>query len=466
MGHGICHRYGQVLKSQFTDVCLWYTMPVDGKHKLHTPGRKGLVHYEVCANTMPRSLVFNCGSSSVKAAVFDGAERTVRVEARQLPTSNATLRIDPLDGVGEETSIPQQSVAEGVATVMRALDAHAWLQNVTAVGHRIVHGGRQFKAPTLLTPYVLEVVRGLVPLAPLHLPPEIAAMEELVRTHPHLPQVLCFDTAFHRGLPPWVERYPLPQELHDQGVLRYGFHGLSYEWVVQTLRQRGTLPHRMVVAHLGNGCSAAAVVDGHGVDTTLGMTALGGLPMATRPGDIDPGVVLYLQREMGMDLEQVEKTLHFQSGMLGVSGKWSDMQDLLVQAGHESRAALAVDIFCYAVSKSVGAFAAAMGGLDAIVFTGGIGQYAAPVRERVVQRLGFLGAVLDPVANARNDATIAAPTSAVRIEMIAANEEAMIAQDTTQLYNQPGTMELWKKSVEGFSLLQSHRPLLQGVDAR
>jgi acetate kinase len=394
---------------------------------------------------MQSILVLNCGSSSVKAAIFEGPERKLRVEARQLPTANATLRLEPANAAAEERSIPQQTPAEGVATVMRALDGRGWLQGVVAVGHRIVHGGREFKEPTMLTPYVLEVVRGLIPLAPLHLPAEIAAMEEIAQGFPDLPQVLCFDTAFHRSLPAYVERYPLPQELHDRGVLRYGFHGLSYEWVVQTLQQRGALPRRMVVAHLGNGCSAAAVLDGRSVDTTLGMTALGGLPMATRPGDIDPGILLYLQRELGYSLEQVEQLLHFQSGLLGISGRSPDVQDLLALEAHDPRAALAIAMFCYAVSKSIGAFSAALGGVDAIVFTGGIGQYASSIRERVLARLGFLGAILDPVANKNNAAVISTADSAVRVEMIAANEEAMMAQHTARVFHAPGFLGRWQK---------------------
>jgi acetate kinase len=382
---------------------------------------------------MQRILVLNSGSSSVKAAIFEGQERKLRAEARQLITPNATLRLEPANAAAEEQGIPQQSAAEGVATVLRALEARGWLEGVVAVGHRIVHGGREFREPTLLTPYVLEAVRGLIPLAPLHEPAEIAAMEEVARGFPHLPQVLCFDTSFHRSMPEVAERYPLTQELHDLGVIRYGFHGLSYEWIVQTLQQRGSLPRRMIVAHLGNGCSMAAVLDGRGVDTTMGLTALCGLPMATRPGDLDPGVLLYLQRELGYSLEQLEQLLYFQSGLLGISGKWSDVQDLLAQEAHGPRAALALEMFCYAVRKTIGAYAAVLGGVDAIVFTGGIGQYASSIRARVLSQLGFLGVDFDPVANGNNAAVISTAGSAVRVEMIAANEEAMIAKHTARL---------------------------------
>lgn len=382
---------------------------------------------------MDQVLVINSGSSSVKAAIFEGAERKLRVEARQLITPNATLRLEPENTPAEEERIPPQSPSAAIDTVLRALETRGWMRNVVAVGHRIVHGGREFREPTLLTPYVLEVVRGLVPLAPLHEPSEIAAMEEIARVRPDLPQVLCFDTSFHRTMPAVAERYPLPQELYDQGVARYGFHGLSYEWIVTSLKQRGTLPHRMIVAHLGNGCSMAAVLDGKGVDTTMGLTALCGLPMATRPGDLDPGVLLYLQRELGYSLEKMEELLYTRSGLLGISGKWSDVQDLLAQEANSPSAALALKIFCYSVQKTIGAYAAVLGGVDVIVFTGGIGQYASSIRERVLAPLAFLGIDFDPGANAKNAPVITTPSSRVRVEMIAANEEAMIALHTLRV---------------------------------
>ena len=290
-------------------------------------------------------------------------------------------------------------------------------------GHRVVHGGMRYDRPQLVTPDLIAALKALIPLAPEHLPQEIEAIEAVGRLHPNLPQVVCFDTSFHRKMPRVAQLYGLPRELAEEGILRYGFHGLSYEYIA------GEAPHgRVIAAHLGNGASLAAIRDGASVDTSMGFTPTGGIPMSTRSGDLDPAVVLYLLREKNLPPPEVAKLVNEKSGLLGLSGISADMQDLLASEQNNPAAAEAIAVFCYQVGKYIGAFTATLGGLDTLVFAGGIGENAAPIRRRICAGLAFLGILLDDTANARHAGVISTPESKVHVRVIRTNEELMIAR--------------------------------------
>jgi acetate kinase len=310
------------------------------------------------------------------------------------------------------------------------VEAHLRGQKPAAVGHRVVHGGTAFGAPTRVDATVLAALESLCPLAPLHQPHNIAAMRAIAALAPWLPQVACFDTAFHRNQPPVAQRFALPRELHDAGVRRYGFHGLSYDYIASALRARApaVADGRVVAAHLGAGASLCAMLGGKSVDTTMGFTALDGLPMGTRCGNLDPGVILYLLRERDMDADGVEKLLYQHSGLLGVSGISSDMRELLASRDH--RASEAIDLFVYRIARELGALVASLGGLDGLVFTGGIGEHASDIRRQVCDRSRWLGIVVDPEANERGDECISASGSRVSVWAIPTDEEQTIARQT------------------------------------
>jgi acetate kinase len=278
-----------------------------------------------------------------------------------------------------------------------------------------------------------------VPLASNHLPGALAAIEALCKAHPSLAEIACFDTAFHRQMPELAQRYPLPRQFADEGVLRYGFHGLSYEYVLHELQQTpgAKADGRIIIAHLGNGASMAAVREGRGIETTMGFTPTGGLVMGTRSGDLDPGVPLYLLQQRGMSPDELHELLNRRSGLIGVSAVSSDMQDLLAREKENRDAALAVELFCYQARKFIGALAAALGGLDELVFTGGIGEHAAPVRARICEPLGFLGIVVDPARNEAAEAILSPPGSRVTVRVVKTNEELMMARHADQLLRQP-----------------------------
>ena len=304
---------------------------------------------------------------------------------------------------------------------------------IDAVGHRVVHGGEVFSAPTLVSDEVLEALERLIPLAPLHQPHNLAPMRTLLRSHPHLPQVACFDTAFHRSQPLLAQTFALPKEIRARGVRRYGFHGLSYEYIAASLPRYDAraAAGRTIVAHLGNGASMCALRDGCSVATTMGFTAVDGLPMGTRSGSLDPGVLLYLMDELEMDARAIEKLLYQQSGLLGVSGISSDMRTL--ETSSEPGARAAIDLFAYRIGRELGSLAAALGGLDAIVFTAGIGENSRALRERVCRDATWLGVTLDAQANARGGPCISAPGSRVTAWVVPTNEELMIARHTLEL---------------------------------
>jgi acetate kinase len=305
------------------------------------------------------------------------------------------------------------------------------LPHPSGVGHRLVHGGPYYASPTRVDPELLDALRKLIPLAPLHLPNEILAIEAVAAHFPELPQVACFDTAFHRRMPELSQRFPLPRNLWDEGIRRYGFHGISYEYIVSVLGKEAL--GRLIIAHLGNGASMVAVRDGRPLDTTMGFSPTGGFMMGTRSGDIDPGILLYLMNEKGYDAGKIEHLVDHESGLLGVSAISPDMKTLLDRKKDEPDAAQAVDMFCYHLRKHIGALAAVLEGIDTLVFTGGIGERAAPVRESVCEGLRHLGIHIDTRLNKVHADVITSPESLCTVRVIPTNEDLIIARHTRKL---------------------------------
>ncbi len=297
-----------------------------------------------------------------------------------------------------------------------------------AAGHRMVHGGADHVAPERVTPQLLDALRRLIPFAPLHLPGELQSIEAVASRFPDLPQVACFDTAFHRRMGEVAQRFALPRRLWDEGVRRYGFHGISYEYIMQTLG--APPPSHVIIAHLGNGASMAAVRDGCPVDTTMGFTPAGGFMMGTRSGDLDPGILVYLLRNQHYEADALDRLVNRESGLLGVSAISSDMRTLIEKRGTDSGARLAVEMFCYQARKHIGALAAALGGVDLLVFTGGIGERAAVVRWEICAPLGHLGVRLDPLRNDAHADTISATATGCVVRVVPTREELMIARHT------------------------------------
>jgi acetate kinase len=375
-----------------------------------------------------RVLCVNSGSSSLKLALYEDetAIASSAVEGVGLGEGRLTVRDASARVLHDEPG----AFGDAGAALRSALGA-ARFPTPDAAGHRIVHGGADHTAPERVTPDLLAALRTLVPLAPLHLPAALHGIEAVSVHFPRLPQIACFDTAFHRRMPAVAQRLPLPRELRAKGIQRYGFHGLSYEYVVATLGA-ATLG-RAVIAHLGNGASLAAVRDGLSVDTTMGFTPTGGLMMGTRSGDLDPGVLVHLLAHEGFDAGAIARLVDHESGLLGVSGKTSDMKVLLETRAAEPHAAEAVELFCYVLRKHIGAFAAVLGGIDTLVFTGGIGERAAPVREETCRGLEHLGIQVDRDRNARHDPIISAPGSACAVRVVRTDEDLMIARHTRAL---------------------------------
>ncbi len=392
-----------------------------------------------------RLLTINTGSSSLKAALYclqEGATETPELwaEASMIGGPGGGLRL--ADARGEildehRDDLPDHAAA--LDTLLERLrDRGLDRDELAAVGHRIVHGGDRHREPQRVAPEVVAYLQALVPLDPNHLPQAIAAIEAVGRAYPVVPQVVCFDTAFHSRMPRVARIYALPRQLAEEGIIRYGFHGLSYEYVMDELRRvdRAAYEGRVVVAHLGNGASMAAVKEGIGVDTTMGFTPTSGLVMGTRSGDLDPSVPLFLLEKRGLTPTEVSDLVNKQGGLLGVSGTSADMRDLLDREAYDGRAAEAVALFCYQAKKFLGALAAALGGLDALVFTGGIGEHAAPVRERICGGLGFLGIRLDPERNAAHAPVISGDDTAVTVRVVPTDEDLMVARHTRRLIEQ------------------------------
>jgi acetate kinase len=384
-------------------------------------------------------LVLNAGSSSLKFSVF-ADEDPPRVVLRGIFEELATAPrfVARRDGavVAQKTWAPGSQLGhEGAVNYLFDWGADGILSQhrLSAVGHRVVHGGTRFSRPVRIDVRILAELRALIPLAPLHQPHNLAAIEAVADEAPWLDQVACFDTAFHRTQPALAQAFGLPRRYADDGIRRYGFHGLSYEYIASTLPRldRRAAAGRTVVAHLGNGASMCALRQGRSVATTMSFTALDGLMMGTRAGAIDPGVLLYLMDRHGMDHDQLQRLLYEQSGLLGVSGRSSDMRDLLASA--EPAAREAVDLFVYRASRELGSLAAALGGLDGLVFTGGIGENAAPIRARLCQEASWMGVRLDEEANARGGPCITTADSPVAAWVVPTNEELMIAMHAREL---------------------------------
>jgi len=381
-------------------------------------------------------LVVNAGSSSVKFCLYRLAGDGVVLRG-QVAGIGTAARIEVRDGAGtvvaDEACARATDHAAAVERIRAIIATHAADATLVAAGHRVVHGGADYDAPVRVDDRIMAALRALIPLAPLHQPHNLAAIDALAALLPALPQVACFDTAFHRSQPGVAQAVALPPEVTERGVRRYGFHGLSYEYVAEALRtvDARAAAGRTIVAHLGNGASMCAMAGGRSVATTMGFTPLDGLVMGTRPGALDPGVVLYLQRALGFDLAGVERLLYHRSGLLGVSGVSSDMRTLL--ASDDPRAHAAIELFCYRAAREIGSLAAALRGVDALVFTGGIGEHAAPIRARIAEACAWLGLALDARANERHGGRISTPASAVAAYVVPTDEERMILRHTRHL---------------------------------
>jgi acetate kinase len=391
-------------------------------------------------------LVVNAGSSSIKFQLFavtigDQLERRLKGQIEGVGVKPHLIA----RGVGGETLIDETWSSAEVKDVPAALDKVVTLLRAhigrlpTAIGHRVVHGGPDHSEPTVITEAVLRRLDTFSPLAPLHQPNNLAPIRAVRARQPQLLQVACFDTAFHRGHPEIADRYALPEPLYEEGVRRYGFHGLSYEYIAARLPSVAPelAKGRVIVAHLGSGASMCAMHDGKSVECTLGFTALDGLPMGTRPGQLDPGIVLYLMTEKAMSAKQVERFLYNECGLKGLSGISNDVRDLL--NSKDSRAKRALDHFIYRIALYAGMLAAAMGGIDGVIFTAGIGEHAPAIREAVAKRLAWLGLELDTEANAKGGPRISRKGSRVACYVIPTDEELMIARHTLHVLRTQGT---------------------------
>jgi acetate kinase len=398
-------------------------------------------------------LVVNAGSSSIKFQLFSvaAADRLERLLKGQIEGVGVKPHLISR-GVGGETLIDESCPAAEVKDVPAALDKVVGFLRAhigrlpTAIGHRVVHGGPDYSAPTVITEAVLKRLDTFSPLAPLHQPNNLAPIGAVRARQPQLLQVACFDTAFHRGHPDVADRYAIPETLYEEGVRRYGFHGLSYEYIAD--RIPSVAPElakgRVVVAHLGSGASMCAIQAGKSVECTLGFTALDGLPMGTRPGQLDPGIVLYLLSEKRMGAKEIERFLYNECGLKGLSGISNDVRDLLKSA--DPRAQHALDYFVYRIALSAGMLASAMGGIDGFIFTAGIGENAPAIREAVAKRLAWLGLELDAETNAKGGPRISREGSSVACYVIPTDEELMIARHTLHVLRMQGAAMPKEKS--------------------
>jgi acetate kinase len=379
-------------------------------------------------------LTINGGSSSIKVAVYradESLERRLSGKMDRIGLSGTNLTFSDSTGNQQEGgSLAASDHKSAVHVLIDRLEEQEPFESVRAVGHRVVHG-MQHTAPELVTQELLDELHRISPYDPEHLPREIELIEAFRQRHPKLPQVACFDTAFHRTMPRVARLLPIPRRFDAKGVQRYGFHGLSYAYLMEELARLGdpaASKGRVILAHLGNGASLAAVRDGHSIDTSMGFTPTAGLPMSTRSGDLDPGLVSYLARTEAMTATEFHRMVNHESGLLGVSEISSDMRDLLAQEAGDARAAEAVALFCYQAKKRIGSFAAALGGLDTLVFAGGIGENAPLVRARICEGLGFLGLELSESRNAETAGVISTDASRATVRVIRTDEELMIAR--------------------------------------
>jgi acetate kinase len=389
----------------------------------------------------PRILTINGGASSIKFALFEagGSLRRIldgKVDRVGLSGTNLTFR-DSTGKSQDSRAIDTDDRGSAVAFLIDWLATQQVFASVKAVGHRVVHG-MTHSEPERVTPELLDELHRIMPYDPEHLPLEIELIEAFRQRHPKLPQVACFDTAFHRTMPRVARLLPIPRRYEAKGVQRYGFHGLSYAYLVEELARLGdpaATKGRVILAHLGSGASMAAVRDGKSIDTSMGFTPTAGLVMCTRSGDLDPGLAPYLSRTEQISTKQFYEMVNYKSGLLGVSEISSDLRDLLEQEAGDVRAAEAVALFCYQAKKWIGSFAAALGGLDTLVFAGGIGENAPLIRERICDGLGFLGIQLNQQRNAKNAPLISPDAARVKVRVIRTDEELGIARSVTRVLN-------------------------------
>lgn len=392
-------------------------------------------------------LTLNGGSSSLRFALYEAGESLrlkMRGKAERIGLSGTNWLINDASGkISDRRPIDAANHSAAVTLLLEWLEAHHVLETVAAVGHRVVHGMTR-TAPEEITPQLLAELRKIVPFDPEHLPAEIELIEALQKRLPRLPQVACFDTAFHRDMPPVAKALPIPRRYQSDGVQRYGFHGLSYAFLMEQLEQLGdpaATHDRVILAHLGNGASLAAVRDGKSIDTSMGFTPTAGLVMGSRTGDLDPGVMFYLAQREGMTAERLQRMVNHESGLLGVSETSSDVRDLLEREATDTRAAQAIELFCYQARKWIGAYIAALGGLQTLVFSGGIGENAPVIRARICEGLGPLGITLDRELNAAGSAVISTTTSRATVRVIHTDEELMIARSVSRLLQLGATKE-------------------------
>jgi len=391
---------------------------------------------------VPRILTINGGSSSIKFSLFEAGDSLRRImngEIKRIGLPDATFRVKSSDDTGSFTrtmAAPNHTIA--VEKLMDWIEKDIGRTGLAAVGHRVVHGGPKYGDPQLINREMIEELRQLKPFDPEHLPEEIQLTEAFHHRFPDLHQVACFDTAFHHDMPQVARLLPIPRRYEAQGVRRYGFHGLSYAFLMGELARLAgaeASQGRVILAHLGNGASLAAVREGKPMDTSMSFTPTAGVPMSTRSGDLDPGLLWYLARTENMSAKKFNEMVNFESGLIGISETSSDMQDLLEMEKDDIRAAEAIALFCYQVKKWIGAFAAALGGLDTLVFAGGIGENAPPVRARICDGLGFLGIEIDEKRNTGNENVITKASSRVTVRVIRTDEELMIARTVCRVLN-------------------------------
>ena len=385
-------------------------------------------------------LVINGGSSTLKFALFRMGTAVVRElfgSIDRIGSPEGTLSWTHAEGgtIGPQAvAVPDHAAC--IEPLLSCLTDRLTHRPLVAIGHRVVHGGPRYRAPQLLTPTVIGELQRLSAYDPEHLPGEIELIKGLARRYPHLPQVACFDTTFHRDMPTVARLLAIPRRYEQLGLQRYGFHGLSYAFLMRELRRVGTsdeVKGRVILAHLGNGASMAAVNNGRALDTTMGFTPTSGLPMSRRSGDLDPGLVSYLARTEGMSVDWFHRMVNTESGLLGVSETSSDMRDLLKEERNDVRAAEAVALFCYHAKKAIGSLAAALGGLDTLVFSAGIGEHSPIVRARICEGLEFLGIIIDPMRNEAGEAVISRESGGVIVRVIHTDEESEIARSVVEM---------------------------------
>ena len=387
-----------------------------------------------------RVLALNAGSSSIRFALYDLAEPPLRhthgkIERIGIPGTMLTIS-SSAGGGAQSRAIDASDHGSAADTLINWLEETGLLALVKAVGHRVVHGGSRYSAPAPVDDALMQELRDISAYSPEHLPGEIALIERFRRRLAAVPHVACFDTAFHRDMPRVAQLLAIPRRFDEKGIRRFGFHGLSYAFLMEELqRVAGTAAARgrVVLAHLGNGSSLAAVHEGKSMDTTMAFTPAAGIPMSTRSGDLDPGLAWYLARSENMSAAEFHRRVNQESGLLGISETGSDMRDLLAREAADVRAAEAVALYCYHITKAIGAFAAALGGLDTLVFSGGIGENAPVIRQRICERLAFVGIALDDDRNRANEDVISADSGAVTVRMIRTDEETMIARATRRV---------------------------------